>query len=145
MESPTTETVSEYDIKDFYSVSINPKESGVKSWCVEIKKGPLTGFMYRYTMYQLGDKVDNRVYKSRDVYKLYFNFEALYIPEEIVGVDFSGEMKASFHDLLTEILVDLVKDNKEKGFNGEEYRESNIDGSSKERFVRESNNSISEE
>ena len=139
----------QYDIKDFYDVSINPNDSGVKSWCVEVKKGPLTGFMYRYTMYQLGDKVENKVYRARDVYKLYFNFEVLYVPEEIIGVDFSGDMKESFHDLLSEILVDLIKENKEKGFSyesdGDEGGDININESSKERFFFESNNSVSAE
>ena len=100
-------------------------------------------------MYQLGDKVENKVYRAKDVYKLYFNFEVLYVPEEIIGVDFSGDMKASFHDLLSEILVDLIKENKEKGFSyesdGGEDGDININESSKERFFFESNNSVSTE
>jgi len=127
-----------YNIEDFYKFSPNPKYEGEASWCVELIKGTFSGLIYRYGKYKL----------DKDTMKLVFDYEVLYIPEEIMGVDFSDEMKASFDKLLTEILLDLLDKNKqqisgEEAFqNDDKNRENNTNGSYKERFVHEGNNSI---
>jgi hypothetical protein len=126
-----------YNIEDFYKFSPNPKDKGSESWCVELTKGTFEGLIYRYGKYKL----------DKDTMKLVFDYEVLYIPEEIMGVDFSDEMKASFDKLLTEILLDLLdKNTRQIGEEAFQYdnknRENNTNGAYKERFVHEGNNSI---
>ena len=126
-----------YNIEDFYKFSPDPKNKGSESWCVELIKGPFEGLLYRYGKYKL----------NKDDLKLVFDYEVLYIPEEIIGIDFSDDMKSSFDKLLTEILLDLLDKNvqqidKKVVQDDDENRKNNINGASKERLVYESNNSI---
>jgi hypothetical protein len=116
------------EIEEYYEFTRYPV--GSDTGAIRITRGPLLGLIYKYLEYKFS-KIDEETGKPT----VEFSFDVLDIPDEMKDVEFPDEMEQSFHQLLGNILIDIVTKDTAKGVRVD-YDDTNGEGDIDESFER---------
>jgi hypothetical protein len=119
---------TENEIEEYYEFTRYPKDSDTGA--LRITRGPFLGLIYKYLEYKF-TKIDEETGKP----SVQFEFDVLSVPKEMVDVEYPDEMKGSFHQLLCDILVDVVTRDSAKSVRVD-YDDTNREGDIDESFER---------
>ena len=119
---------TENEIEEYYELTRYPDDS--ETGAIRITRGPFLGLIYKYLEYQF-TKVDEETGSP----SVEFGFDVLDIPDEMKDVEFPDEMEHSFHQLLCDILVDIVTRDTAKSVRVD-YDDTNREGDIDESFER---------
>ena len=120
--------MKESEIEEFYEFTRYPK--GSDTGAIRITRGPFFGLIYKYLEYKF-TKIDEESGKP----SVEFGFDVLDVSDELKDVEFPDEMEASFHQLLCDILVDIVTRDTAKSVRVD-YDDTNREGDIDESFER---------
>jgi outer membrane protease len=124
----TTKENDDNEIEEYYEFTRYPEDSDTGA--IRIARGPFLGLIYKYLEYQF-TKVDEETGSP----SVEFGFDVLDIPDEMKDVEFPDEMEQSFHQLLCDILVDIVARDTAKSVRVD-YDDTNREGDIDESFER---------
>ena len=120
---------TENEIEEYYEFTRYPDENS-DTGAIRITRGPFFGLIYKYLEYKF-TKVDEETGSP----SVEFGFDVLDIPDEMKDVEFPNEMEQSFHQLLCDILVDIVTRDTAKSVRVD-YDDTNREGDIDESFER---------
>ncbi len=120
---------AENEIEEYYELTRYPDEDS-ETGAIRITRGPFFGLIYKYLEYKF-TQVDEETGSP----SVEFGFDVLDIPDEMKDVEFPDEMEQSFHQLLCDILVDIVTRDTAKSVRVD-YDDTNREGDIDESFER---------
>ena len=92
------------DYSEWYKFVDNPNNPDDPEWCVELLKGDWKGVLYKYGQFNFYGETK----------KLNFGYDVLYVPDNVLKIEYPDEYETKFNDLLGEILVDIVSNYTER-------------------------------
>ena len=116
------------EIEDYYEFTKYPEDSDTGA--IRITRGPFLGLIYKYLEYKFS-KIDEETGSP----SVQFEFDVLDVPDEMKDVEYPDEMKDSFHQLLGNILIDIVTRDTVKSVRVD-YDDTNREGDTDESFER---------
>lgn len=102
------------ELKEWYSLVPDPDNADAEYWCMRLEKGDFAGVIYKY------GEIGIRPELNEDgTLPVKFEFDILFIPEELRTKEFGDEVKKEFETLLGNIMMAMIQEDLESKERGE--------------------------
>ena len=105
MTTSTTTEVSEESLKEWYSLVPDPDNADADYWCIRLDKGDYTGLVYKYGEIGVSPKLN-----EDGTLPVNFEYDILFIPEDLRKKEFEDEKKNEFENLIGNIMMQMVQE-----------------------------------
>jgi hypothetical protein len=101
----STTEVPEESLKDWYSLVPDPDNADADYWCIRLDKGEYTGLVYKYGEIGVSPKLN-----EDGTLPVNFEYDILFIPEELRKKEFEDEKKNEFENFIGSIMMQMVQE-----------------------------------
>ena len=125
----TTKTeVPEELLKEYYSLVPDPYNTDADYWCVKLEKGEFAGLVYKYGDLGIAEKLN-----SDGTLPVNFEYDIVYVPEELRKKEFVDEKKQEFENFIGSIMMQMVQEDLDS--NTERLKDGETGDDDSEKFV----------
>jgi hypothetical protein len=105
MTTSTTTEVPEESLKEWYSLVPDPDNADADYWCIRLDKGEYNGLVYKYGEIGVSPKLN-----EDGTLPVNFEYDILFIPEDLRKKEFEDEKKNEFENLIGNIMMQMVQE-----------------------------------
>ena len=92
-------------LKEWYSLVPDPYDTDTDYWCMKLEKGEFAGIVYKYGDIGISQKVN-----EDGTLPVNFEYDILFVPEELRKKEFINEKKQEFENLLGDIMMEMIQE-----------------------------------
>ena len=92
-------------LKEWYSLVPDPYDADADYWCMKLEKGEFAGLVYKYGEIGISKK------ENKDgTLPVNFEYDIVFVPEELGKKEFVNEKKQEFENLLGNIMMEMIQE-----------------------------------
>ena len=91
--------------KEFYRLVPDPSSPDDEYYCIELTQGEYKGLVYKY-----GDVHVNRELNEDGTLPVKFEYDIVYVPEDLLKKEFEDEKKHEFENFIGNIMMEMIQE-----------------------------------
>lgn len=96
------------ELQDFYKLVPDPDDIDADYWCICLQKGEFQGLIYKYGEIGISKKLN-----EDGTLPVKFEYDILFVPEEIRKMEFADEKKDELEKLMGDIMMEMIQEDLE--------------------------------